>query len=126
MTLALRGRRLSSRRRGELLPWLLLIPAGIVILALTGWPLVQLLIMSFQEFGRAQIFGAAPGWIWFENYAKVLGDPTFWVVLGRSILFVSFGSEEQLMLGSYHYAHHPLRPLDKSHDRREIPLLALA
>jgi Zn-dependent M28 family amino/carboxypeptidase len=29
----------------------------------------------------------------------------------RSVLFVSFGSEEQLMLGSYHYAAHPLRPL---------------
>lgn len=31
--------------------------------------------------------------------------------LPRSVLFVSFGSEEQLMLGSYHYAEHPLRPL---------------
>jgi hypothetical protein len=31
--------------------------------------------------------------------------------LGRSVLFVSFGSEEQLMLGSYHYVAHPLRPL---------------
>lgn len=29
----------------------------------------------------------------------------------RSILFVSFGSEEQLMLGSYHYVARPLRPL---------------
>jgi Zn-dependent M28 family amino/carboxypeptidase len=29
----------------------------------------------------------------------------------RSLLFVSFGSEEQLMLGSYHYVAHPLRPL---------------
>lgn len=31
--------------------------------------------------------------------------------LPRSVLFVSFGSEEQLMLGSYHYVSHPLRPL---------------
>ena len=29
----------------------------------------------------------------------------------RSVLFVSFGSEEQLMLGSYHYVASPLRPL---------------
>lgn len=29
----------------------------------------------------------------------------------RSVLFVAFGSEEQLMLGSYHYVAHPLRPL---------------
>ena len=31
--------------------------------------------------------------------------------LARSVLFVSFGSEEQLMLGSYHYVARPLRPL---------------
>lgn len=32
--------------------------------------------------------------------------------LPRSVLFVAFGSEEQLMLGSYHYVAHPLRPLN--------------
>jgi hypothetical protein len=32
----------------------------------------------------------------------------------RSVLFVSFGSEEQLMLGSYYYVSHPLRPLDRT------------
>jgi N,N'-diacetylchitobiose transport system permease protein len=99
MTLALRGRRLSSRRRGELLPFLLLIPAGIVILGLTGWPLVNLLIISFQEFGRAQIFGAAPGWVWFENYAAILSDPVFWQVLGRSILFALVNVATTMLLG---------------------------
>jgi N,N'-diacetylchitobiose transport system permease protein len=99
MTLALRGRRLSSRRRGELLPWLLLIPAGIVILALTAYPLIQLLIMSFQEFGRAQIFGAPPLWIWFENYLDVLTDPGFWVVLGRSIAFALVNVATTMLLG---------------------------
>jgi Peptidase family M28 len=34
--------------------------------------------------------------------------------LPRSVLFVSFGSEEQLMLGSYHYVAQPLRPLEKT------------
>jgi N,N'-diacetylchitobiose transport system permease protein len=99
MTLALRGRRLSSRRRGELLPYLLLIPAGIVILALTGWPLLQLLIISFQEFGRAQIFGAPPAWVWFDNYADVLTDPVFWQVLGRSIVFALVNVVTTMALG---------------------------
>ena len=48
---------------------------------ITGWPLVQLVIMSFQEFGRAQVFGAPPEWVWFDNYANVLTDPVFWAVL---------------------------------------------
>jgi N,N'-diacetylchitobiose transport system permease protein len=99
MTLALRGRRLSSRRRGELLPYLLLIPAGVVILALTGWPLIQLLVISLQEFGRAQIFGAPPAWVGFENYAEVLSDPVFWQVLGRSILFALVNLTTTMLLG---------------------------
>jgi hypothetical protein len=32
--------------------------------------------------------------------------------LPRSVLFIAFGSEEQLMLGSYYYVAHPLRPLE--------------
>jgi N,N'-diacetylchitobiose transport system permease protein len=99
MTLALRGRRLSSRRRGELLPWLLLIPAGVVILGLTAYPLIQLVIISFQEFGRAQIFGAPPLWVWFENYLDVLTDPTFWTVLARSIAFALVNVLATMLLG---------------------------
>jgi Zn-dependent M28 family amino/carboxypeptidase len=32
----------------------------------------------------------------------------------RSLLFIVFGSEEQMMLGSFYYAAHPLRPLEKT------------
>jgi hypothetical protein len=32
----------------------------------------------------------------------------------RTLLFAVFGSEEELMLGSYYYAMHPLRPLDRT------------
>ncbi|HSL21468.1 MAG TPA: M20/M25/M40 family metallo-hydrolase [Vicinamibacterales bacterium] len=42
--------------------------------------------------------------------ARLLGTQP----LARSVLFLAFGSEEQLMLGSYHYVAHPLRPLDKT------------
>lgn len=77
------------RRRGGLTPYALLTPALIVLALLTGWPLVQLLVTSFQEFGRAQVFGAAPEWIWFENYANVLTDPVFYGVLFRTILFAA-------------------------------------
>lgn len=32
----------------------------------------------------------------------------------RTLMFAVFGSEEELMLGSYYYAMHPLRPLDRT------------
>ena len=106
MTLAQRGTRARSgaRARGgarsvRLLPWLLLLPAGAVILALTVWPLLQLLVISLQEFGRAQIFGQPPGWVWLDNYADVLGDPVFWTVLVRSIGFAGVNVVTTMLLG---------------------------
>lgn len=83
----------TGRRRflrpGGLTPYALLTPALIVLAVITGWPLLQLVIMSFQEFGRAQVFGAPPEFVGGENYAAVLSDPEFWDVLGRSVVFAA-------------------------------------
>lgn len=75
-------------RRGAVLrgPALLLAPGLAVIALITGWPLVRLVVMSFQEFGRAQIFGAPPKFVGLDNYINVLTDSAFWAVLGRSLL----------------------------------------
>jgi len=87
------------RRRREFAPLYLLLPAGVVLVALTAWPLAQLLIMSFQEFGRAQIFGAAPEFIGFQNYIDVLTDMEFWAVLARSVLFCLVCVAATMLLG---------------------------
>lgn len=83
----------TGRRRflqaGGFTPYALLTPALIVLAVITGWPLLQLVIMSFQEFGRAQVFGAPPEFVGAENYAAVLTDPEFWEVLGRSVIFAA-------------------------------------
>ena len=50
-----------------------------------GWPLVQMVVMSFQEFGRPQIFGAPAPFVGLGNYLGVLTDPEFWIVLARSV-----------------------------------------
>lgn len=89
----------ALRRRRDLTPMYLLIPAGIVLLAITGWPLVQLIIISFQEFGRAQIFGAAPTWVGLDNYLAVLTDAEFWLVMGRSVGFALVNVVATMLLG---------------------------
>ncbi|HEX6955951.1 MAG TPA: sugar ABC transporter permease [Agromyces sp.] len=84
-----RPARRRRRPTGGLTPYALLVPASIVLAALVGWPLVQLLVTSMQEFGRAQVFGAPPEWVWFDNYVSVLTDPDFYAVLGRSLVFAA-------------------------------------
>lgn len=76
-------------RAGGFTPYGLLTPALIVLVVITGWPLLQLLIMSFQEYGRAQVFGAPPEFVGLGNYVAVLSDPEFWQVLWRSVAFAA-------------------------------------
>jgi N,N'-diacetylchitobiose transport system permease protein len=94
------GRARPRRRRGGFTPYALLTPAIIVLAIIVGWPLVQLIVTSFQEFGRAQVFGAPPEWVWFENYTDVLTDPVFWAVLMRTVLFAGVCVITTMVLGT--------------------------
>lgn len=73
------------RRRFSGTPLALLLPSIIMLVVFIGWPLVQLIVMSTQEYGREQIFGAPAEFIGIDNYLRVLSDSEFWVVLARSI-----------------------------------------
>jgi len=77
----------KRRRQGRLTPYALIVPSLAILAVIVGWPLLQLLIMSFQEYGRAQVFGAPAPFVWFENYVEVLSDQQFWNVIVRSLLF---------------------------------------
>jgi len=90
----------SRARAGRFTPLMLLVPACLILIAVIGWPLVQLFVMSFQEFGRAQVFGAPAPFIGVDNYARVLGDPQFWAVLGRSLLFCLANVITAMVLGT--------------------------
>ena len=56
------------RRRPNLFPHALLMPALIVLLVLVGWPVVKLVITSFQHYGREQAFGKPATWTGFGNF----------------------------------------------------------
>ncbi|MCU1475848.1 MAG: sugar transporter permease [Subtercola sp.] len=81
-------------------PTLLLVPATLILIAIIGWPLVQLVIVSFQQYGRAQVFGQPAPFIGFDNYTRVLGDPQFWQVLARSFLFCLVNVVVTMSLGT--------------------------
>ncbi|PJJ73110.1 N,N'-diacetylchitobiose transport system permease protein [Diaminobutyricimonas aerilata] len=88
------------RRAGRFTPLVLLVPGIAVLAAVIGWPLVQLLIMSFQEYGRAQAFGAPAPFNGLDNYIEVLGDEQFWAVLTRSIAFCIVNVALTIVLGT--------------------------
>ena len=88
-----------KKRRFPWAPLALLTPALIMLVVFIGWPLLQLVIMSFQKFGRAQIFGAPPEFIGLDIFVGVLTDPEFWAVLGRSIALCIVSVAATMALG---------------------------
>jgi N,N'-diacetylchitobiose transport system permease protein len=80
----------ARARRRPRLPYLLIAPAILVILAVIGFPLVRVVILSFQQWGVAQIFSdASPPFVGLDNYAKILGDPVFWRVVVRTLILTA-------------------------------------
>ena len=88
------------RRRPNFFPHALLTPALIVLLVLVGWPVVKLVITSFQHFGREQAFGKPATWAGFQNYTKVLTDQSFWQMLERSFAFMAVAVFVTMVLGT--------------------------
>lgn len=79
---------INYHRRQTLLSFALLIPAAAAVLLLIVYPLYQVVEISFRD-GRLMNFarmGELP--LGLGNYARVLGDPTFWRATLNSTLYV--------------------------------------
>ena len=83
-----RATRTRRRRQPSGLPWLLSVPTLLLLAGLLGYPLVRMVVLSFQNMRlRELLSGRTPPWVGFDNYTKVLGDSTFWTVVGRTVAF---------------------------------------
>jgi N,N'-diacetylchitobiose transport system permease protein len=86
-----RGPRVRLRRRltrGR--PWLLLAPALAVLAVLLLWPLIRVVLLSFQDYGLKQIASGTDNYIGLDNYRAILGDPFLWtVVLPNTVGFAA-------------------------------------
>jgi N,N'-diacetylchitobiose transport system permease protein len=70
-------------------PYLLILPAIVVITAILGYPLYKLVTLSFQQYGLPELIQRTGVWIGFDNYASVLRDDVFWDTLLRTVIFTA-------------------------------------
>lgn len=70
-------------------------PALLFLAAALGWPLVQAIILSFQNVG---VIGTTGSWIGFDNYVNVLSGAAFWSALARSAVWVVANAVTQTIL----------------------------
>ncbi len=61
----------------------LILPAMVLLLLLTGYPMIQIIRLSFSE-STAKLVLSGFG---FQNYIKVLGDPLFWNSVKNTLIF---------------------------------------
>jgi N,N'-diacetylchitobiose transport system permease protein len=89
----------TARRRSSALPYVLVLPAVVVLGAMLGYPLVRLGTMSLQEYGLPQVFGKPAPWVGFANFRAILEDSYFWTVLWRTLIFCFVNVALTMVLG---------------------------
>ncbi len=89
----------GRRRRFSPAPYLLLVPAIVVLLLALGYPLVWQFITSTQKFGLAQQFGKPPEFIGLANYVQLFSDPQTWAVVVRSVVFCLVNAAITVVIG---------------------------
>ncbi|MGC7102659.1 carbohydrate ABC transporter permease [Amycolatopsis lurida] len=78
-----------------------LLPAAILLLAVLAYPIYQLVLISFYDYGQAQAAGRAPlEFIGFDNYTKLLGEAQFWTVLAKTVGFAGVCVVGSLLVGT--------------------------
>ena len=93
----------SIRRRrnwDKATPYLLAIPALVLVLGLLGYPLFRMAVVSLQKYEQPQLWGfRPPTWIGFSNYTTLLTDPVFWGIVRRTTTFTFFSVGISVLLG---------------------------
>ncbi|NUS56085.1 MAG: sugar ABC transporter permease [Streptomycetaceae bacterium] len=78
----------ARRKRRIPVPLVLLLPAAVVLIPLFGYPLYQLGLLSFLDFGQEQASGGVPArFVGLDNYRTLFGDRQFWDVLTQTVVF---------------------------------------
>jgi N,N'-diacetylchitobiose transport system permease protein len=97
---AQRLRRLRSERG---LPYLLVLPATLVLVVVAGWPIVKIVTLSLQkqESGKFALFhnGGTTSFAGLHNFTDVLTDSTFWTVALRTAVFTAVNVAISVVIG---------------------------
>jgi N,N'-diacetylchitobiose transport system permease protein len=91
--------RSRRRRHGRALPYLLLAPAAAVLALVLGYPLVRVVVISFQDYGLRALFTGRTAWAGWANYHTILADPQLVPVLLRTVGFCAALVAGTLLIG---------------------------
>ncbi|HST25189.1 MAG TPA: sugar ABC transporter permease [Gaiellaceae bacterium] len=76
-----------SRALGVSTPYLLILPVLATVGAIIGYPLYDLIRLSFERYGLTELIQHSGTYIGLSNFGSVLHDPVFWHTLQRTVVF---------------------------------------
>lgn len=85
----------ARRRREALQGWLLLIPAVLIMLVFTVYPVFRSIYLSLFKYRM----GKVPEFIGFENFTYLFGNSTFWKVMRNTLVFAFMTVIPSMILG---------------------------
>ena len=92
--------RLRSRAEEIRAYWGMILPAFILYLLVLAFPIVLSILLSLSNYDGGKLFG---GEKWsltgFQSYARLVGDPQFWLALKNNVYIVAISVFGQLPLG---------------------------
>jgi multiple sugar transport system permease protein len=83
----------------KLTPYIFILPAGLFLTAIMGYPMIFTIFMSFQKFNLATLVSKQTQFIGLLNYQGVLNNPGFLVALKHSLQFTFASIFFQFVIG---------------------------
>jgi multiple sugar transport system permease protein len=83
----------------KLTPYLFILPAGLFLIAIMGYPIIFTIYMSFQKFNLETLVTKHSQFIGLLNYQGVLNNPGFMVALKHSLQFTFASIFFQFVIG---------------------------
>ena len=88
------------RRRFQWAPYGLVLPVVAVVGLILGYPIYQLVRLSFERYGLFELIRHQGQWIGLHNYGSVLHDSVFWDTLLRTAVFTITNVGLTIVLGT--------------------------
>ncbi len=89
----------SRKLTEKLTPYFFILPAGLFLIAIIGYPVIFTIFMSFQKFTLETLVSKQSQFIGFENYAAIFANPKFLVALKQSLIFTFVSIFFQFTIG---------------------------
>ncbi|MGW3350475.1 carbohydrate ABC transporter permease [Nonomuraea rubra] len=80
-------------------PWLFSLPAVVFVAMFFGYPIVQNVVMSFQEYTTSTFYSGEAPWVGLANYVTILSSYLFTTTLVNTALFTIGSITFQFVIG---------------------------